>query len=323
VLGLTDQDTILMPATFGHQTGFLFGCCLPVMLGATVVLQDVWNPDTMLQLADLHGATWSSMPPPMVLDACAAAEGAGRTASTLRAVRTSGGPVPWSLAERTRRQLGAQLLTSWGLTETGVCTMRRAGEPEGPEPTDGVPLPGVEIELVNSGGGAARELVVRGPGLFAGYLDRGAVQPAPPWFHTGDLAEHDGRGGIRITGRIKDLIIRGGENLPVAEIEGLIGEHADVAAVAVVAVPDERLGERACAVVVPSPGAEPTLDGLCRTLSEAGLTRQFWPEYMVLAAQLPHTATGKVARASLRTTAARQLTQAPPSASTVESGWDA
>lgn len=315
-LGLTSEDTILMSATFGHQTGFLFGCCLPLMLGATTVLQDVWDPATMLELVDLHGVTWSSMPPPMILDACAAAKIRGRPATTLRGLRTSGGPIPWSLTVRTQQELGAQLLTSWGLTETGVCTMRRVGEAEGLEPTDGAPLPGVELKLGETPDAErGRELAVRGPGLFAGYLEQGAVRAAPSWFSTGDLAEDDGRGGIRITGRVKDLIIRGGENVPVAEIEALLDEHADVQEVAVVAVPDARLGERACAVVVPAQGTEPTLDGLCRTLSRAGLTRQFWPEYLVLVPELPRTSTGKIARGSLRAAAERRLSATPPSGS--------
>jgi cyclohexanecarboxylate-CoA ligase len=307
-LGLGPDDTVVMPATFGHQTGFLFGCCLPVMLGATAVIQDVWKPARMLELADRFGATWTSMPPPMVLDACEAAEARGRRSRTLKFVRTSGGPIPWSLTAKTRALIGAQLLPSWGMTETGVCTMRRPDEHEHSGPTDGAPLPGVELRFEDeSTAGSPHELAVRSPGLFAGYLARGTVRLAPDWFRTGDLAEDDGRGGIRITGRIKDLIIRGGENIPVAEIEALLARHESVDDVAVVAVPDLRLGERACAVVVPANGVEPTLPALTAVLADAGMTKQFWPERLVLMQSLPRTTTGKLARAELRASATRQL----------------
>jgi cyclohexanecarboxylate-CoA ligase len=113
--------------------------------------------------------------------------------------------------------------------------------------------------------------------------------------------------GIRITGRIKDLIIRGGENLPVAEIESLLAGHDEVAEVAVVAVPDRRLGERACAVVVPADGAVPALASLIEALAAAGMTKQFWPERLLLVRSLPRTVTGKLARAELRVTVSRQL----------------
>jgi cyclohexanecarboxylate-CoA ligase len=245
------------------------------------------------------------MPPPMVLDVCAAAEARGRRARTLRFIRTSGGPIPWTLAARTRQALGAELLPSWGLTETGACTIRRPHEPDGLRPTDGAPLPGVELRFEDD------EIAVRGPGMFAGYLARGTVRPAPEWFRTGDLARSDGRGGIRITGRIKDLIIRGGENIPVAEIETLLARHAAVAEVAVVAVPDVRLGERACAVVVATRGVEPTLPMLTGLLEVAGLTKQFWPERLVLVPGLPRTATGKLARGEIRAIASRQLAGSP------------
>jgi cyclohexanecarboxylate-CoA ligase len=307
-LGLGADDTVVMPATFGHQTGFLFGCCLPVILGATAVIQDVWKPARMLELADRFGATWTSLPPPMVLDACEAAEARGRGARTLKFVRTSGGPIPWSLTGKTRDAIGARLLPSWGLTETGVCTMRSPGEREQSEPTDGAPLPGVELRFGDdSTPGSPRELAVRSPGLFAGYLARGALRPAPEWFRTGDLAHDDGRGGIRIAGRVKDLIIRGAENIPVAEIEALLAGHEAVDEVAVVAVPDLRLGERACAVIVPAAGIEPTLPALTAVLADAGMTKQFWPERLVLMQSLPRTPTGKLARAELRASATRQL----------------
>jgi acyl-CoA synthetase (AMP-forming)/AMP-acid ligase II len=194
------------------------------------------------------------------------------------------------------------------MTETGVCTMRRPEECEQSGPTDGVPLPGVELRFEDGSTAASpRELAVSSPGLFAGYLARGTVRPAPDWFRTGDLAEDDGRGGIRITGRVKDLIIRGGENIPVAEIEALLAGHESVDEVAVVAVPDLRLGERACAVVVPAAGAEPTLPALIEVLADAGMTKQFWPERLVLMPALPRTTTGKLAKAELRAAAIRQL----------------
>ena len=121
------------------------------------------------------------------------------------------------------------------------------------------------------------------------------------WFDTGDLARRLPGGGIRLSGRVKDLVIRGGENIPVVEVEAALLGHPGVREVAVVGVPDDRLGERACAVVVPAdPDAPPDLDALVRHLADVGMARLFWPESLVIRAELPRTTTGKIRKFRLR-----------------------
>lgn len=304
-LNLGPEDSVLMPATFGHQTGFLFGCFLPIAIGATAVLQDRWDPSLMLDLADRFGTTWSSIPPPMVADLCEAARVRGSLPDTLKVIRSSGGPTPASLADEVNRKLGADLLPSWGLTETGVCTLRRPGEDHEAR-SAGRALPGVEVRYRQRGD--ARALVVRTPGMFAGYLGE-YLRPddSSRWFETGDLGEPDRLGGVRITGRAKDLIIRGGENIPVAEMEVVLAQDPTVAELTIVAVPDSRLGERACAVVVPSGEAGPTLADLTSRLEREGVTKQFWPEYLLLVERLPRTSIGKVRKESVRRLARQRI----------------
>jgi cyclohexanecarboxylate-CoA ligase len=153
-------------------------------------------------------------------------------------------------------------------------------------------------------GGVGR-LLVRGATLFTAYYDRpdlyAAAVDAQGWFDTGDLARRDGDGGIRLSGRAKDLIIRGGENIPVVEVESVLLGSPQVREVAVVGVSDERLGERACAVVVPAdPAAPPDLATLRAHLEAVGMSRHYWPEVLVVRSALPRTSTGKIQKFRLR-----------------------
>jgi cyclohexanecarboxylate-CoA ligase len=146
---------------------------------------------------------------------------------------------------------------------------------------------------------------MRGASLSVGYFRRpdlfAAAHTPDGWFDTGDLARIDDDGYIRITGRTKDLVIRGGENIPVVEIEGALFAHPDVAEIAVVGYPDDRLGERCCAVVVPSDAtAPPTLEALTTHLQAIGVAKTFWPERLEVRAVLPKTASGKVQKFVLR-----------------------
>lgn len=164
---------------------------------------------------------------------------------------------------------------------------------------DGVALPA----------GQEGRVQVRGPFLFAGYLHRPELTAASydgDWFDTGDVAEIDADGYLNITGRTKDVIIRGGENIPVAYVENVLYEHPDVAAVALVGLPDPRLQERACAVVVlkpevaQDPGKGFTMDDMRAFLAGKGVARQYWPERLELMTELPRTASGKIRKFELR-----------------------
>ena len=143
---------------------------------------------------------------------------------------------------------------------------------------------------------------VRGCSNFAGYLKRPELDPADPggWFDTGDLARMDAQGYIRIAGRSKDIIIRGGENIPVVEVEGLLYRHPAVAEVAVVGFPDTRLGERACAYVRLHDGASLTLAELVAHLEAQKMARQYMPERLEIVGELPRTPSGKIQKFKLR-----------------------
>src|SRR5207248_8402251 len=175
--------------------------------------------------------------------------------------------------------------------------------------TDGRPLPGVEIRLVDDDGhgveaGVPGEILSRGPDCFDGYTDAGLTASAfvdDGWYVTGDVGVLDDDGYLTITDRRKDIIIRGGENISAAEVEELLLGVPGVAEAAVVAAPDSRLGEHACAFVRLRPGADsPDLDGVRAQLAAAGLARQKWPEELRVVDDLPRTASGKVQKFVLR-----------------------
>ena len=178
--------------------------------------------------------------------------------------------------------------------------------------TDGVAMPHCEVRIVDETGmdlprGEAGRLLTRGASQFVGYFKRPELYTVDEngWLDTGDLARMDRDGYIRITGRAKDIIIRGGENIPVVEIEALLYEHPAVHMVAIVAMPDPRLGERACAFVQPKAGRELALDDMRAFLRERRIAPTFMPEDLVLVDDMPVTPSGKIQKFVLRERAAR------------------
>jgi cyclohexanecarboxylate-CoA ligase len=198
------------------------------------------------------------------------------------------------------------------MTENGAVTVARPGDP--PEKifgTDGRAIGGMEVRVVDADGrpaapGTVGRLQARGTFSFVGYLKKPELNAwdADGWFETGDLARMDAEGYIRITGRSKDVIIRGGENIPVVEIENLLYRHPKMQDVAVVAMPDPRLGERACAFVVPRPGEQPTFDDMIGFLAREGMAKHYWPERLELVDAMPRTPSGKIQKFKLREVAA-------------------
>jgi cyclohexanecarboxylate-CoA ligase len=169
----------------------------------------------------------------------------------------------------------------------------------------------MEIRIVDFDGkpvplGQSGRLLVRGCQMFTGYFKKPELETfdAQGWFDSGDLAYMDDEGYIRISGRVKDVLIRGGENVPVVEIENLLYKHPAVAAVAVVGCPDARLGERGCAFIIPKPGNTIDLAAMQAYLAECKMAKQFWPERVELVADLPRTASGKIQKFKLKEIAA-------------------
>lgn len=306
--GLTQKDVILGASPMAHLTGFGYLAMIPLILNATTVLQDIWEPRQALDLIKSEHISYSMASSPFVADLCAAAEAGGPVSAQFANFCCAGAPIPPVLIERAREVLGLAVSSAWGMTECGAVTVTepfRTQEKSGS--TDGRPLAGIELKVVDYDGkalpvGETGKLFVRGNSLFAGYLKRPHLNAtdADGWFDTGDLAFLDAEGYVRINGRSKDLIIRGGENIPVMEIENLLYKHPAVAMVAIVGYPDARLGERACAFVSVKPGQTFSLEEMSRYLSENQVTRQYHPERLELMTDLPKTPSGKLQKFKLR-----------------------
>jgi len=307
-LGLTSRDVVLMSSPLAHQSGFMYGVLMPVVLQSTVVLQDVWDPRRAAELIETQGVTFTFASTPFLLDLNHAVEQGGSNVESLRIFVAAGAPIPRVLVERATTTLGASVVSAWGMTENGAVTTTRQGDPEEKAfYTDGCALPGMETRVVGPDNVPLRPgqeglLKVRGCSNFVGYLRRPQHynHDADGWFDTGDLARMDADGYVRITGRAKDIIIRGGENIPVVEIEGLLFRHPAVQAVAIVAMPDPRLGERACAFVVPKQGQSFSFETMTAFLTEQKVARQYLPERLEIIDELPVTPSGKVQKFKLR-----------------------
>jgi cyclohexanecarboxylate-CoA ligase len=309
--GLTQKDVILGASPMAHLTGFGYLAMIPLILNATTVLQDIWEPRQALELIRDEHISFSMASSPFVADLCAAAEAGGPVSDQFANFCCAGAPIPPVLIERARKMLGLAVSSAWGMTECGAVTItepKRTNEKSGS--TDGRPVPGIELKVTGIDGevlptGETGKLYARGSSMFAGYLKRAHLNAtdAEGWFDTGDLAFLDAEGYVRINGRSKDIIIRGGENIPVLEIENLLYKHPAVAMVAIVGYPDARLGERACAFVTVKPGHSFSLEEMGRYLSEHQVTRQYHPERLELMEDLPKTPSGKLQKFRLRDTA--------------------
>ena len=307
-LALGANDVVLMASPMAHQTGFMYGLMMPIMLQARVVLQDIWEPKQAIALVQSEGATFTMASTPFLTDLARTVAETGQGVPSLKTFLCAGAPIPGPLVEQARAALGAKVVSAWGMTENGAVTLTRLNDAdERSFSTDGLPLPGVEVRVVDIDHkdlptGEAGKLLLRACSNFGGYLRRPHLNgtDADDWFDTGDLARIDAQGYIRITGRSKDVIIRGGENIPVVEIESLLYRHPAIAMAAIVAYPDERLGERACAVVVPKPGMGIDLPAIQAFLKEQKVTIQYIPERLIVRDALPSTPSGKIQKFKLR-----------------------
>jgi cyclohexanecarboxylate-CoA ligase len=336
ILGFGPDDVAFMASTVAHQTGFLYGFGCPMLLGLKVVFQEVWDPAAFVRIVDDEAVTYTVGATPFVMDAVAAQRDADPKPSlaTFRWFGCGGAPIPPHLVAAAREVLDVQLVAVWGMTENGVVTCTRPDDPvEVVADSDGIAIDWMDVRIVapDDPDGKAGELApgeigllqARGASQTIGYFQRPDLYEASlhraddggaDWFDTGDLAwRRPADGGIRIAGRAKDLIIRGGENVPVVEVEAVLYTHPKVQECAVVGIPDDRLGERACAVVVAAPptgdagptaeaGATPslTLAELVAHCDAAGMARQFWPERLELVDEMPKTPSGKIQKFLLR-----------------------
>jgi cyclohexanecarboxylate-CoA ligase len=313
-LGLSGEQVIFMPSPLAHQTGFALGMMMPLMLGSKLVLQDLWDARVALTRIEDEGVNFMMAATPFLADLVDHPELPRFDISTLNFFACGGAPIPRVLVKRATELLDANIVSVWGMTENLVVTSTRPGDPmEKVFNTDGVPLPSMDIRVVDPSGkvlpsGQEGELESRGPSHFAGYHKRPEMYgiDSEGWFKTGDLAHIDEDGYVRITGRSKDIIIRGGENVPVVEIEQVLHRHPAIQAAAVVGAPDERLGERAVAYVTLKPGCNLTLAELKPFLESEGMAKNYWPESLTVVEDFPRTPSGKIQKFRLREMARSQ-----------------
>ncbi|UGS34816.1 AMP-binding protein [Capillimicrobium parvum] len=300
--GLTYRETMVMASPLPHITGILQGLLVPCLAGARVLLTDRWDPEACVELIEREGGTYMAGATPFlrgVLDAYAA-RGPGRP--QLRQFCCGGAPVSPALIEEAQRA-GIVAHRSWGLTELPSATFSRTIDPlRQRAETDGRPGEGIEVEAVDDERaplprGAEGELRIRGPERMEGYVDaalNAGAMDDDGWVYTGDVGLVDRDGCVRVTGRLKDIVNRGGEKLSAREIEELLERHDSIREAAVVPVPDERLGETVGAAVVLRPGDVLDLPAILRFLRGLGLASQKLPARVQAVNELPRTPSGKL-----------------------------
>jgi cyclohexanecarboxylate-CoA ligase len=308
-LRLGAEDIVLMASPMAHQTGFMYGLIMPVLLRASVVLQDIWQVTKAVEVIRAEHVTFTMASTPFLTDLTREVSATGKDVHSLRCFLCAGAPIPSPLVAQAQKMLGMKIISAWGMTENGAMTLIDFNDDdERAINTDGKPLPGAEIKIVDATGNtmpadAEGKLLVRSCSNFGGYLKTPHLNAtdAEGWFDSGDLARMDERGYIRITGRSKDVIIRGGENIPVVEIEALLYNHPAISAVAIVGYEDARMGERACAFVVQLPDQKKlTLEDIVAYLREQRVAMQYIPERLELLDAMPVTPSGKIQKFKVR-----------------------
>ncbi|HEX2172040.1 MAG TPA: AMP-binding protein, partial [Dehalococcoidia bacterium] len=233
VIRPSERDVVLMPSTFGHQTGFLFGVNFPIVVGLKAVYQDVWEANAAIRLIAEEGVTMTVSATPFLMDLIRAPAARDYDHSSFRYFLCGGAPIPSALVQEAENDFGCRVLSLWGMSENGAVTLVYPDDPPGKSAeSDGRVVPNMEIKIVHpqthEGLPPRQEglLVSRGASQFVGYLNRPDLTEASHlpggWFDTGDLAWLSEDGYLRISGRAKDIIIRGGENIPVIEIENAL-----------------------------------------------------------------------------------------------------
>ena len=318
-LNLTWQDVFMMPAPLGHATGFLHGVTAPFLIGARSVLLDIFTPDACLALLEQQRCTCMLGATPFVYDLLNVLEKQPADLSALRFFLCGGTTIPKKVA-RECQQRGIKLLSVYGSTESSPHAVVNLDDPLSRfMHTDGYAAAGVEIKVVDDARktlppGCEGEEASRGPNVFMGYFDEPELTARAldeeGWYYSGDLCRMDEAGYIKITGRKKDIIVRGGENISSREVEDILLQHPKIHDACVIAMPDERLGERSCAyVVLKAPHHSLSLEDVVAFFSRKRVAKYKYPEHIVVIEKLPRTASGKIQKFLLRKDIMRRLTQ--------------
>ena len=316
---LDGGERIFGCSPLGHAVGFTHALRMTLTLGAAIVLLERWDPARALELIARERCTFMACATPFLLDLVyhSALDARGRLES-VRLFLCGGASIPERLMRDARAALPHTFTSPlWGMTECGGVTTCPFDAPEEKLfATDGLPCASMQVKVVDEEGeevprGSDGELLVRGPMVTRGYVNQPELTARhfleDGFFRTGDRARMDEDGYVRITGRIKDLIIRGGVNISPVDIEGVLFSHPKVANVAVVGMPDARLGERICAYVVAHPGQTLTLAEVQRWMAAARMAKPKWPERVEIVDALPMTPSGKVQKFRLREWIAARL----------------
>ena len=310
-LGLGPDDGIFMPAPLSHATGFHHGVVAMMLCGGKLSLMDQYERYKALELMDRERSSFTMGATPFIYDYLRCMDEGVKKPESLRFAVCGGAPVSFELTNRAWTAHGLMVCECYGSTESVPHALVRPEEAMALEGKwSGSGLEGVEIRIVGKDGkdvqpGEVGEEWSRGPNVFLGYLDdpenTDRVLDDEGWYHSGDLCYGDTAGHIKISGRIKDIIVRGGENLNVNEIEANLMGCPGVESCAVVGMEDPRLGERVCAFIVPKNPARPvTKEELTAFLEEKKVSKWLWPEHVEYIDALPYTDSGKIQRYRLR-----------------------
>lgn len=302
-----DRNAIAFPFTHIGGLTLLFA---DLAVGSASILLETFTPEGIETLSR-EGVTLAGSGTPFNLAYLEAQrrQPERRIFPRIRAFPGGGSSRPPDLHRELTETFGAGLLSGYGLTETGFLAFADLDDPEPAKAvTEGRAYPGCELRIVDEEGrplpaGSEGEICARGPMVMSGYVDPSldTAFDEDGFFHTGDLGVLDADGFLTITGRLKEIIIRKGENISALEVENLLATHPAIREVAVIGLPDDQAGERACAVVVPKDGVEaPTLEEIGRHLTSLGLSRHKIPEQLEIVDVLPRTATGKVTKRVLQ-----------------------
>jgi len=307
---LSPNDAIFMASPLGHSVGTIHGARLSLYNGSPLVLQEVWNPEEALNMIHEYNCVFTAAATPFLKDLLEVNWHSDKPKlAPMRWFLCGGAQVPQTLMERVEKEFPKTFVTLlWGMTEGGLTTSLSNSPSEKILTTAGIGLPGLEMRILDSEGemltnGEVGELVIRGPGVFIGYYGQSdlykSLITSEGYFRTGDLATLDESGYLRITGRLKDLIIRGGVNISPVPIEDAMSSHPDISGVAVIGYPDERMGELLCAVIIPKKGI-PSLESLNNFLREKGIPKYHCPELLRIVDKFPSTPAGKIRKAVLK-----------------------
>ncbi|MDA1097919.1 MAG: AMP-binding protein [Proteobacteria bacterium] len=318
-LGYGASDVAFGPSPITHGTGYMTSVLIPLFAGGKTHLMESWDPIEAPGRIEKHGCTTAMTATPFLQMLLDAYDPDIHDISSLRLWVAAGAPIPASVFERSRNVFPTlEVLSLYGRTENFLTTMCNTGsDPELSTTSDGCAPAGVEIAAVDVNGNPVRpgeegDLCYKGPGHMIEYYRQpdltAELFTKDGFSRSGDLGTINEAGYLRVTGRLKDIIIRGGLNISAVEVENLLLTHPSVQNVAVVAMPDARLGEKACAYIVPVMGTEPSLHDLVSYLrNEHGFAIQKLPERIELVDALPITATGKVQKHLLRANVAEKL----------------